>query len=661
MRRDDLLALDADKLVTLANKGLVKRALKELEAGKGPSIEVSESGVVVAVLEGVETRLAPDQALRDTSCSCGALKVCRHRVMAVLAYQAAAGGGVDAEGPAESWSPAAFTDAALLSLLGRWAYGRAERRRRSGYVAEIVRPGETADVPTVELPTCTVRFLVPDSLSYARCDCEVGVKCEHVALAVWAWREADARQPESARITVEVGTGARVGLGALDGALELGRELLLDGAVGSGAALGARFARAKKPLTEAKLLWPLTLCEDLEEALASYSSRAASYRPTRIGDLLTELHARARAATHEGEVPARAILGTDEPMETRLEHLRLVSLGVRLSHEAAEGDKTRVFADIFLADPDTLTVVVLRRHWDVGEDEVGPSIARRHVQSGMPLGTLARGQMVTKAARRRANRLLVLGRGGVGKTSVTPQRGEWDLFGAPLFVRQGAELSRTLRERPPTFVRPRLLAERVHVLAISEVSAMAYHAGDQVLSAEVLDEVGEPVRLELEHSLAAPRAIDALALALGGAWGAPRYVSGEVRRVGEQLVMTPLSVVADRVIALDVEEPEGERELPMSPLSARRDPIHEALAEIRTHLDLGAHQGLRHVTGAWREELAKIADHLEQVGLRYCADRARDVIEGLAGRHGGSAAGEEALALAWLDASLRVRLCLEAA
>ncbi|MCB9592611.1 MAG: SWIM zinc finger family protein [Sandaracinaceae bacterium] len=654
MRRDDLLALDEAKLAELATRGHVKKAVKELEAGRGPTIEVEADGTVVAVTEDATVRLTPGSALRDTSCTCPAPKVCRHRVMAVLAYGQAHGG--DADEPAARWSPAAFDDADVEALLGKWAWRRALDRQRRGYVATVSRAEE---VPIAELPTCTVRFLVPDGLSYARCDCEAGVKCEHIALAVWAFRQADERHPDAPKATVEVGGGATIEASSLDAALELTRELLLDGAVGSGAALGARFARAKKPLGEAKLLWPRMICEDLEETLTSYAGRAATYHPTRVGELLTELHARARASAHEGEIPARVVLGLDEPEETALEHLRLVSLGCRLTREALEEGSYRARADVYLADPDTRAVLVLQTAWTVGEADVGAALARRHVRKDLPLGTLARGQVVTKAAKRRANQALTLAadRRGLTRTSVTPQRGEWDLFGAPLFVDDFATLAAELRDAPPRYVRPRLLAERVRVLAVEEVGDVAYDPGAQVLRARLRGRDDSSVTLLLTHSAAAPKAIDALVDAFEKG---VRYVSGEVWREGDEVRVSPIGVVTDRVVALDLEAPTGKGELPTGFGSFAPEPIHELLLEARALLDRGAHAGMRHVTDAWRDELRGVAARLASAGLSGCAERAQAVHARLAGRLGGDAEAEEALAAAWLDASLRLRLALEA-
>ncbi len=652
--RSDLLQLDEDKLATLATRGHVKRAVKDLAAGRGPSLSVEADGTVVARIDDVETRLTAGVPLRDTACSCAALKVCRHRVMAVLAYRRAHG---DAEAEeASAWSPATFGDDALADLLGRWALARATRRRKRGLLADVVRGA----VPTVELPTCTVRFLVRDALSYARCDCEAGVKCEHIALAVWACRRADERRPQGDRVTVEVGSSATLSAGALDAVSSLGRELLLDGALASGAALAVRFARAKRPLSEAKLRWPLAISEDLERALESYGGRSATYHPAQLGQLLTELHARARAAQRPGEVPARAILGMDEPAETALEHLRLVSLGCRLELERAADDGDRARVSVYLADPDTQTVLVLQKAWDVdvaAARDAGAALARRHLGRGIPLGVLARGQMVTKAAKRRADRTLVLG-GGVGRTSVLPQRGDWSLLRPPLHPASFASLREELRGLPPACVRPRVLAASVRVLSVSDVSEVRYHPGEQALSADVQDPSGDSVRLELVYSRAAPGALDALDEALRAG---VRYVSGEVWREGDETVMTPLAVVTDRVIVLDIEpaasDPTGlvtrARDTPVRPLQA-------ALIATREHLDRGAHLGLRHLSAAWRDTLEQRTRQLRAVGLKECAQRGEALRTALSGRLGGDPAAEETLALRWLDASLRIRLALEA-
>lgn len=651
--RTDLLALDAEKLGVLANKGLVKRARREIEAGRVPAIEVEPDGTVVATLGGVVTRLAPSTPLSRTECSCGALRACRHRVLAVFAYQAREGG---ARKIASEALPA-FDDDALRALLGPRVLERARKLRRDGFVADVV-PGET---PTVELSTCTVRFLVADDLAYARCDCENGTGCEHIALAVWALGEARARGNAEPRLTVEIGQAGDAGSDALGHALALTHELLLDGVEGSGAALSMRFARALDPLEKAGLAWPIAVCEDLREALAAYTERRASYRPRQVASLVSELAARARAGRGGGVVPARAVLGMDEPARTRLEHARLISLGVRLVREIVEPGKARVSALVHLADPDTLTVLVLRREWETDEDDAGAKLGSRPIVSGANLGTLARGQVVTRAAERRANRAVSIRAGRVARTTVTLSRGNWDMLGEPLGYRRYAPLGERLRALPPVFVRPRVLAERVRVLAFHAVENLAYHPGEQTLSAVLVDDDASRIDLVLGHSAAAPGALDVLALALEGHYGEVRYISGEVRRSGDRVVLTPLAVSAgDRVVALDLEAPVRSLDLPLASLSSPADPLAVALREAREQLDRGAHQGLLHAGDAWVDGLLESAEALGQLGLGSCSARLRELHARMAARIGGDATARQQMAGAWVEASLRVRLALEA-
>ena len=86
MSRADLLALTPDSLAALANRGLVKRAQKEIAAGKGPALEESEDTVIGRFDGGIVAELPPNTPLAECTCSCGAQGVCRHRIAVALAY-----------------------------------------------------------------------------------------------------------------------------------------------------------------------------------------------------------------------------------------------------------------------------------------------------------------------------------------------------------------------------------------------------------------------------------------------------------------------------------------------------------------------------------------------------------------------------------------------
>lgn len=677
--RADLLALTPEAVAALANLGLVKRALKELEQGKGPEIAEAADGVVSGLFpDGVTARLPPGVALRDVPCSCGSSAVCRHRVALALAYPAWAQGRTDApahtqEPPgaqeagapptASGWSPGEVDDEALRQRLGRRMFERAAALRRSGVTVAVRRPDRTDPAASAELPSCTVRFLVPGDLAWARCDCAARQDCEHVALAIWAFRAADARDREAPRLLVEVAEKpAAVGSNALDEAARLAGEILLDGVIHARPSLAPAFAMCREGLRRAGQTWPFTLLEDLEEQLTAWRARSARYGAAHVAALLAELEARRRAVTRGGELPAPFVLGQGEALETRLDHLRLVSLGARVQADDQASEKSRD-AEILLADPDTATVFVLRKRWTFPEGEEplsAPELAGRRAASGATLEGLAKGQTVTRVARRRANRLLVLGDARGGLTSVMPQHGAWETLPAPLRVTRLADLAEAWTARPPRLLRPRVLAEDIHAVAVREVAWIADLPGTQSLAAGVLDQDGEMILLRKPWRAAAPQALDFLAAALSGAWGTVRFVSGEIRRHLGRFEMEPLAVACDRLVVPDLEK--GHVKVPrLDPAREPAEPpVESAAAAALGLLDEGAHHGLRHAAGSYPDRLRAAGQRLEAVGLTDCAARLHRLNETLrAARAGGRDDAWPEAARAWAEAAVRLQLVRE--
>lgn len=224
--RPDLLALTEDALVSLTNRGLYKRASKEIAGGTGPSVVEDADAVRGTFPDGIVCALPPG-GLEAADCGCGASAACRHVVAVVLAYQAAATDGTE---EFEQWSPAEFTDAELEALLGKRNFATARRRLATGYLARVHPATATEPVPWVELPNCSVRFLVPHDLAYARSD--VRDTKEGIALAVWAWRAWSARGGEGEHRHFAVGgEEEREVEGTVDG--------LSEGGSGAGFGFGA--------------------------------------------------------------------------------------------------------------------------------------------------------------------------------------------------------------------------------------------------------------------------------------------------------------------------------------------------------------------------------------------------------------------------------------
>ncbi|RQX56690.1 hypothetical protein DLJ57_06465, partial [Micromonospora chalcea] len=88
MTRDDLIALTPDVLAALSNRGLVKRATREVDAGERPVLTEDADGAVRAAYpDGVTVTLPVGGGLAAGICSCPAPGVCRHLLTVVLTYQ----------------------------------------------------------------------------------------------------------------------------------------------------------------------------------------------------------------------------------------------------------------------------------------------------------------------------------------------------------------------------------------------------------------------------------------------------------------------------------------------------------------------------------------------------------------------------------------------
>ena len=427
MTRPDLMALTPDALAALANRGLVKRAVKELDAGVVPALDTDPAGAVQGKFpDGTTTTLPPGIALDAARCSCGAAGVCRHRIAVVLAYQRTQ----ETTAPAELWSPGSVTDTDLVALMGERTLRRARRAFQAGYRAKLRRPTAEDQTAQAELPTCTVTFLVPGDLSYVHTDAVN--KDEATALAVWAFREADAQGVD----TVDVG-GSPTTATDLTAVTDLLDQLLLDGATNASEVLDVAWQRLHRDLTAQRLHWPAAVITDLLAQLAAYRKRSADYEAERFAALLTELHARTTATG-----PRAEILGPDEPAETPLKRVRLTALGARL--------RTEYTVDVYFASGD----VVL-------------------VQRDTPLRTgvrLATSNVVSESATRSASRAVTLKTSRVAKTSLTPVGTAWDHLPQALVIDDYDKAAAHLAELPPRQVRARVEAELVRAVRVTEVS-----------------------------------------------------------------------------------------------------------------------------------------------------------------------------------------------
>ncbi|MDX3660742.1 hypothetical protein PV646_25870 [Streptomyces sp. ID05-26A] len=600
MTRPDLLALTPDALAALANRGLVKRAVKELDAGVVPALDIDPAGAVQGKFpDGTTTTLPPGTTLDAAHCSCGAAGVCRHRIAVVLAYQHTQ----EASAPTELWSPGAVTDAELASLMGDRTLRRATRARQAGYRAKLRRPTQQDQTAQAELPTCTVTFLVPGDLSYVHTDAVN--KDEATALAVWAFREAD----EQGADTIDVG-GSPTTATDLTAVTDLLDQLLLDGTTNASEVLDVAWQRLHRDLTAQRLHWPAAVITDLLAQLTAYRNRSADYEAEQFAALLTELHARTTATGPRAEV-----LGPDEPAETPLKRVRLTALGARV--------RTETTADVYFASGD---VVLVQR-----------DTPRRTGQR------LAASNVVSESATRSASRAVTLKTSRVAKTSLTPVGTAWDHLPQALVIEDYEAAAAHLAELPPRQVRARVEAELVRAIRVAEVSDLAYDPAAQRLTATLHSPTGTTCLLEATHRAVAPNALDALTTALRAT---PTTITGTIRRHRGTLVVDPLAVHAPTgVVVPDLATDTTPQPLP--PGTTASDPLSAAIDSALTVLAEAAHRGLDHLTASLLARIREVGTHLHTAGLQTAASHT-------------TAFADDPTPTTWLTAHLRLLVTADA-
>jgi hypothetical protein len=544
----------------------------------------------------------------------------------------------DGEGDAESaWSPADFDDAALAATLAPATLEQARRLAAAKPVVRLSAWQPAAPTPTAHLPLCSVRFFSRRALSHARCDCRAGGSCEHVAIAVWAFRQAGGLGDAVIELLPRDATASAAGLGADAAAVEVMarrflRRLWLDGSSQDWAPLEADYTTLRDSLSRLGWNWPGECLDELRSLVLAQAARSSRFDPQRLLDVLAELPARITAArTAAGQtapqLPASQILGVGVRGEVALDHLKLVSLGLQCwRDDAADG------ARVLFADPDTLAVTVLERSWPREPGQASTPIVNRRV-AGQALRQLAGAQVVTRGAKRRANGLLeipALAR----QTSVLPLSAQsWEGIGAPLRQPGGAALAHHLRAALPDFVRPRQAIAHVHVLPVAQVGEWGWDAAAQTLHARVLccadaaqATESDWIALSLAHDMATPGAVDALAAALSDEADPPWRIAGPVLLRAGEVRMTPLAIVTRQKAIVLQASSVGAQTLPPLRTDAAADGLTALIEQLLEELAVWARQGIRHQTGSAQTRGETQAQRLEARGLASTAALFRRVL-----------------------------------
>jgi hypothetical protein len=204
-----LRMLDDDALAALANRGLLRRAQKDLEAARPTVVDTTADRVRLHVADAVVE--VPEVPARGT-CSCAATGVCRHILTALLYLRddpdlaKADVAKADTDFNAQQ-ALGALTDEELQEWAGKTLVKRALKALAGGLSVDL----EDAGTLTARFATrnITCRWIPGAGLDGWMCACQSETVCEHVVAAVLAYQlHLGTRQLASAVRVLEESAGA---------------------------------------------------------------------------------------------------------------------------------------------------------------------------------------------------------------------------------------------------------------------------------------------------------------------------------------------------------------------------------------------------------------------------------------------------------------------
>ncbi|HEX7376432.1 MAG TPA: SWIM zinc finger family protein [Pirellulales bacterium] len=189
--RDALAALDDDALAALANKGLLRRARKDLEQLPAEILpERPDTGDSIQVRVGGENVTVPANPLQ-ADCTCPAAGICRH-VLGALVFlrEASAASIATPASPAEAAVDPldGLDDDALRRWSGKPLLRRATKALTEGLKVEL----DAGGLLVARFPSWNISCrLVPGAgLAGLICSCQSPDVCVHRVAAVLAWQVA---------------------------------------------------------------------------------------------------------------------------------------------------------------------------------------------------------------------------------------------------------------------------------------------------------------------------------------------------------------------------------------------------------------------------------------------------------------------------------------
>lgn len=169
-------------LVTLANKGLYKRALKDLESTQ--HIELTGSSPLQVQLD--DTVVSLNENVSQSTCTCPSKTTCKHVLMAILVAASYAENTEEKTLSEEPWKALKQIDiAALRKQAGKKLFEDTLRLIQDGWTADF-KEGEMLEA-SINTENIVVYFPTQDSINRAICKCGEQGLCKHKLIAILSY------------------------------------------------------------------------------------------------------------------------------------------------------------------------------------------------------------------------------------------------------------------------------------------------------------------------------------------------------------------------------------------------------------------------------------------------------------------------------------------
>ncbi len=555
--RTDLLALTWDDLVTLSNRGIVKRATKELDSGKFECelTEDAEGNITAKWNDGTECFLPAEGTLHEARCSSDAVGISRHIIRSVLHYQRMSQSSEQKSDTTETtemesappkaatefWDPGAISDEVLASHYRKAKLTRARKTFEQGLVFELRRG--TKPYAYFHDLSVTTRFLVPGDIRYTYCDCREEAPCSHVPLAIWAFRQLE-QEREFGLVATHV-KKPEIPSQLLED-IETALNTLLESGLSSvPQALIDRLRRLESRCRDEGLVWPAEILAELLLEHRCYAEHDARFDPAHLANLTGEVCIRADAIRNDtGVVPPFFVRGTKQDRVTDVGAARLIGFGCGVKTKRSAVELTA-----YMQDSATGRVVAMCKEFpDPPEEDTEPPqsfarLSKTTVTRRISLASLGVGQLLIKGGKRSPDGRFSPGR---AKIAVNPQNFSWEHLRAPLHAENFEEIRSHLRIRPPASLRPRRLGEDLFVCAVKGIETVTFSVRDQAVMALLHDGDENVAALVHPYHSRGAAGVEILLTELETHAADLRFVAGQVRLGGPGLIFAPVSLVFER-------------------------------------------------------------------------------------------------------------------